>query len=39
MSLITQLQKLEPGAEILLFELDGSDFGADTLWFLSLIHI
>uniref|UniRef100_UPI0009EA6467 phage minor tail protein L n=1 Tax=Pseudomonas sp. NBRC 111131 TaxID=1661046 RepID=UPI0009EA6467 len=33
MSLITQLQKLEPGAEILLFELDGSDFGADTLWF------
>lgn len=33
MSLITQLQKLEPGAEILLFELDGSDFGADTLRF------
>ncbi|RRV51165.1 phage minor tail protein L, partial [Pseudomonas sp. p99-361] len=27
MTLITQLQKLEPGAEILLFELDGSDFG------------
>lgn len=33
MSLITQLQKLDPGAEILLFELDGSDFGADVLRF------
>lgn len=33
MSLMTQLQKLEPGAEILLYELDGSDFGADTLRF------
>lgn len=33
MSLITQLQKLEPGAEILLFELDGTDFGADVLRF------
>lgn len=33
MSLITQLQKLEPGAEILLFELDGSDYGADVLRF------
>lgn len=33
MSLITQLQKLEPGAEIMLLELDGSDFGADILRF------
>lgn len=33
MSLISQLQKLEPGAEILLFELDGTEFGADTLRF------
>lgn len=33
MSLITQLQKLEPGADILLFELDGSDYGADVLRF------
>ncbi|KPC01781.1 Phage minor tail protein L [Pseudomonas amygdali pv. lachrymans] len=33
MSLITQLQRLEPGADILLFELDGSDYGADVLRF------
>ena len=33
MSLITQLQKLEPGAEIMLFELDGSEYGADILRF------
>jgi lambda family phage minor tail protein L len=33
MSLITELQQLEPGAEILLFELDGSDYGADVLRF------
>ena len=33
MSLISQLQTLEPGAEILLFELDGTEFGADTLRF------
>ncbi len=33
MSLILQLQKLEPGAEIMLFELDGSEFGADVLRF------
>lgn len=33
MSLIKQLQTLEPGSEVLLFELDGSDFGADTLRF------
>jgi lambda family phage minor tail protein L len=33
MSLVTQFQKLEPGAEIILFELDGSDFGADVIRF------
>jgi lambda family phage minor tail protein L len=33
MSLIAQLQTLEPGAEILLFELDGSEYGADVLRF------
>ncbi|MEA5673232.1 phage minor tail protein L [Pseudomonas sp. MH2] len=33
MSLISQIQKLEPGSEVLLFELDGSDFGADVLRF------
>ncbi|ELK4820587.1 phage minor tail protein L, partial [Pseudomonas aeruginosa] len=29
MNLILQIQKLEPGSEIMLFELDGSEFGAD----------
>lgn len=33
MSLIKDIQTLEPGSEVLLFELDGSDFGADTLRF------
>lgn len=33
MSLIKQIQKLEPGSEVVLFELDGSDFGADVLRF------
>ncbi|HDS1813388.1 phage minor tail protein L, partial [Pseudomonas sp. GD03651] len=33
MSLIKDLQSLEPGSEVLLYELDGSDFGADTLRF------
>lgn len=33
MSFVAQIQKLEPGAEIMLFELDGSDFGADILRF------
>lgn len=33
MSLQTRYQQLEPGAEIRLFELDGSDFGADVLYF------
>ncbi len=33
MSLQTRFQQLEPGAEIRLFELDGSDFGADVLYF------
>ncbi len=31
--LIRQYQSLEPGAEIILFELDGSDYGADVLRF------
>lgn len=33
MSLIRDIQLLEPGSEVLLFELDGSDFGADILRF------
>ena len=33
MSFVAQIQKLEPGSEIMLFELDGSDFGADILRF------
>lgn len=33
MPLISDLQVLEPGSEVLLFELDGSDYGADILRF------
>lgn len=33
MSLIRDIQLLEPGSEVLLFELDGSDWGADVLRF------
>ncbi|KRW62332.1 phage minor tail protein L [Pseudomonas sp. TTU2014-080ASC] len=33
MTLIRDLQTLEPGAEVVLLELDGSDFGADVLRF------
>lgn len=33
MSLIRDIQLLEPGNEVLLFELDGSDYGADVLRF------
>lgn len=33
MSLIRDIQLLEPGSEVLLFELDGSGFGADILRF------
>lgn len=33
MSLIKDIQLLEPGSEVLLFELDGSEFGADILRF------
>lgn len=33
MTLITDIQKLEPGGEVVLFELDGSDFGADVVRF------
>ncbi|SEJ49425.1 phage minor tail protein L [Pseudomonas sp. NFR16] len=33
MSLIQKIQTLEPGSEVLLFELDGSDYGADVLRF------
>ncbi|WP_263225342.1 phage minor tail protein L [Pseudomonas alabamensis] len=33
MSLIKQIQALEPGSEVLLFELDGSEFGAGVLRF------
>ncbi|WP_028693955.1 phage minor tail protein L [Pseudomonas cremoricolorata] len=33
MSLIKDLQSLEPGNEVLLFELDGSEFGTDVLRF------
>lgn len=31
--LITQIQKLEPGREVYLFELDGTEYGADVLRF------
>lgn len=33
MPLISDIQDLEPGSEVLLFELDGSDYGADVLRF------
>ncbi|MCQ9136648.1 hypothetical protein, partial [Streptomyces hilarionis] len=33
MPLISDIQALEPGSEVLLFELDGTDFGADILRF------
>lgn len=33
MPLIAEIQALEPGSEALLFELDGSDYGADILRF------
>jgi lambda family phage minor tail protein L len=33
MPLIQDIQALEPGSEVLLFELDGSDYGADVLRF------
>ncbi|TDV70195.1 phage minor tail protein L [Pseudomonas sp. LP_7_YM] len=33
MPLISDLQVLEPGSEVLLFEVDGSDYGADILRF------
>lgn len=33
MPLIQKLQELEPGSEVLLFELDGSEYGADVLRF------
>ena len=33
MALITDIQKLEPGGEVRLFEIDGSDYGADRLHF------
>lgn len=33
MSLINAIQTLEPGNEVLLFELDGSDYGGDVLRF------
>lgn len=33
MALISDIQTLEPGAEIVLFEIDGSEYGADTLRF------
>jgi lambda family phage minor tail protein L len=33
MALITDIQKLEPGGEIRLFEIDGTDYGADYLRF------
>jgi len=33
MSYVKEIQTLEPGNEVLLFELDGSDFGADVLRF------
>ena len=33
MALITDIQKLEPGGEVRLFEIDGSEYGADVLRF------
>ncbi|HEP9081433.1 TPA: phage minor tail protein L, partial [Pseudomonas aeruginosa] len=33
MTLLADIQKLEPGSEIMLFELDGTDYGADVLRF------
>lgn len=33
MPLIADIQALEPGSEVILFELDGSDYGADVLRF------
>ncbi len=33
MKLITDIQQLEPGSELILFEIDGSDYGADVLRF------
>ncbi|WP_053183680.1 phage minor tail protein L [Pseudomonas thivervalensis] len=33
MALITDIQKLEPGGEVRLFEIDGSEYGADILRF------
>lgn len=33
MALITDIQTLEPGAQVVLFEIDGSEFDADTLRF------
>ena len=33
MSLINAIQTLEPGNEVMLFDLDGSDYGADVLRF------
>jgi len=33
MKMITDIQQLEPGSEIILFEIDGSDYGADVLRF------
>lgn len=33
MPLISDIQVLQPGSEVLLFELDGSDYGADVLRF------
>ena len=33
MPLISDIQVLEPGSEVLLFELDGTDYGADVLRF------
>lgn len=33
MKLISEIQNLEPGNEILLFSIDGSDYGADTIHF------
>lgn len=33
MALITDIQKLEPGGEVRLFEIDGTEYGADVLRF------
>jgi phage-related protein len=33
MTLIASIQTLEPGSEIILFDLDGSDYGAGTIYF------